>query len=464
MAAMVGAAPVTADDGETVEADISYSPAQPAPFEDIRFDASNSVGANGFSPYSWEYETATGTRTTSGETFTHSFDEPGVYEVTLTVDSGIEIDQETVFVSVASEGPVADFEFRPDQPDLEETVRFDASPTSAPSVNVVEYRWYIDGEFEGTGQDFSHSFSESDIYTVEMEAENRAGETDRVSKIVAAGSLDDANPDFTLQRSEPLDQRVSVNPGNSVLFVGELDADRLPDGQAAYYVDGTLESQSEVRSTSFELDREFEELGERTVSLELDGRAGRSESVRWDVVVHNFNALPEVSEQASSTTLEVGGDTEILTFSVENPESNDDDIEAEILTQLPDGMSVSGARDVVTGDAATLTGRETVSPGETSSIELDINVDDDRLKGTEIVIPYLVRYYSEENPDIVYTDREGDIELVIPADSDTADQPPESDGQDDSVTDDESPGFGVIPAVLAFVLMVGKYVFDEELV
>jgi len=80
---------------------------------------------------------------------------------------------------------------------------------------------------------------------------------------------------------------------------------------------------------------QFEELGEHTVEVELKGEAGKSDVIKWDVTTHPFNSLPTVAEQSSSQEASLDGNTDILTFSIQNPDTNDREINAEIVAELP---------------------------------------------------------------------------------------------------------------------------------
>lgn len=433
-------------------ADFDISPTQPAPFEPIQFDASAStVPADGPVSYEWRYETTTGQSRTIGETFVHSFDAAGTFRVELTVtDSNGNSDTVTSTVTTRSQDPIADFNIQPSEPGLNERVVFDASASQAPDIEIVDYQWYINGEPQRADAQLIETFTGSDLYTIELEVEDRAGQTDRVSETIPIGDRADIydNPEFDLVRDSP-EQQVDVNPNEAIPFTAEITSNEVPDARQTFYVDESVVSRSDVETTNLRSTYQFQRLGEYTVEMEVEGAAGQSDTVQWNVITHPFNSLPTFSEQSSSEELKVGGSTEIVTFSVQNPNVNDQVVAAEILTRLPDGISISGAADVDTGDAAIQTSQNTISPGRQESMRLEINIEDESLEGTRITIPYQIRYHPETNDNVVYTANDGSITVVV---GETIPSVNGDDGNDDDKSSsDETPGLGLTAAVLSLL-------------
>ncbi|GEM_PF-2983698 len=438
-------------DGPTAE--FAVSPSQPTPNQEVTFDASGSDAASGeIVSYEWTYERDQWRDgSASGETFSHAFGSYDEYEVTLEVhDSGGMTDTTTQTVTVDGEGPTADFEYSPANPELNERVVFDGSSSSGTELDIETYRWFINGDERRGDVEMANTFSESGVYNIELEVEDAGGKTDRLTKTLAVG--DDAeiidNPDFELRRSSPSDELVAVGPDETVSFVSEIDAEELPEATNSLFVNGELSTQSDVESTTLRETHQFETLGDHTVEMELKGDAGQSDVVEWDIRVHTFNSLPTIAEQSSSTQLSLDGNTELLTFSVQNPSLNDNDILAEIVTEPPDGVSISGASGVSSGDAAIQASSETIRPGEQESMRLEIAVDDESLDGQRLQIPYEVRYQPHDGESVIYTDQEGVLEVTVG--SERADEP----------IDDESPGFGIIAVVASLLigsLLVSRY-------
>lgn len=439
-------------------ADFRTSPVQPAPFEEVRFDASTSiVPAEGYTRYQWEYETTRGVRRASGETFTHTFQSAQTFEVRLTVtDSRGNTDTVVGSVTPRADPPTADFSIDPSEPELSERIVFDASASEAPDVEIVDYRWFINGEPESTDRRLTRTFSTSDLYTVELRVEDRAGQTDRYSKTLEIGDRDEIydNPEFDLLRTGP-EKEIGVNPNERIPFTAEITSDEVPQGTYTFYVDDSVITQEDIEINSLRETHQFQQLGRHTVQMEVEGEAGQSAVVQWDVTTHTFNSLPSISEQSSSTQLEVGGDTEVITFSLQNPSANEQELSAEIKTRLPDGMSISGGGGISTSDGSLVTSRQTVSPGQQVSMRLDINVDDESLDGTRINIPYLIEYHPVNNDRVVYTADQDTVEVVVGTSDRNQDESTptaENDDETEPSTADGSPGFTLLSVVMGLLV------------
>lgn len=448
----------TAQEEETeTNAEFSISPQQPAPFEPVRFDASETtVQADSSARYIWTYETTSGTETAYGQSFVHTFQGVGSFEVRLRVEGGGGVDTTQQIVAPRTEEPTAEFETSPSPPRLNERIIFDPAPSQAPDIEIVEYQWYINGEPQDADRQLEATFTEPDLYTIELQITDRAGQTDRISKTFAIGDKDAIydNPAFDLVRTAP-ERDVGVNPNETILFATKVESDALPQATKIFSVDGTIVSRSDVRSNSVQSTHEFTQLGSHTVEMKVEGVAGQVERVRWDVTTHPFNSKPTFSEQSSETTLDVDGNTAVLTFSVRNSGANTQQLETEILTKLPDGVSISGASDVSSGDAAIQAASSTVSPGQQTSLRLEVNVNDESLAGKRLIIPYQIRYYPQGNSRVIYTADSQEIEVLVD-DTDTEPAPPTTNQTKTDSSEDSTPGFGI--ATIVFSLLVSTLV------
>jgi len=131
--------------GEDPTAEFSISPSDPLPEEEVTFDASESTApAGNIEDYEWSYEVSTSysDESVTGESFSHSFEENGEYEITLEVeDNGGATDSTTKTVEVGGEDPTAEFSISSSDPLPEEEVTFDASESTAPAGNIEDYEW-----------------------------------------------------------------------------------------------------------------------------------------------------------------------------------------------------------------------------------------------------------------------------------------------------------------------------------
>jgi len=426
-------------DGPSAEFDIS--PPTPAPNEEITFDASDSsTPAGSIDSYQWAYETEYHYETVSGESLTHSFPTYGEYQVKLMIENTYgQTSSVTKTIEVTGDGPTADFKYSPSNPGLDERVIFKSTST-APDLAIKEYRWYVNGESQYADEELTMTFDEPAIYNVELEVENKGGKVDRISKTVAAGEMDEIidNPDFKLRRSSPEAPTIASTPGERISFNAQLDSPEVPKATMSLFVDGVVASQQDVKSKNLRTTQQFEELGEHSVAMEVKGAAGKSDLVQWTVTTHTLNSLPTIAEQSSIKRVSTDGSNELITFSVQNPEANDREIAAEIVAELPDGVSISSASGVSTGDAAIQTSSETVLPGRQNSMRLSIVVEDDSLAGETITIPYQIRYYAVDDEDVVYTKNERSLEVFVEGSSIEA----------------STPGFGLPVALLSVFLCI----------
>jgi hypothetical protein len=463
----------------------------PKPDEEITLDASGSDAPAGeVASYDWSIEYPSGGSTyetsKSGESVDYAWEQHGEYDVELTVtdnggktdtitktitvgDGDVDTDEnentgeenqqenieqeskqdtqdtlQTERTEIPDQEPTANFDYSPKNPSTKDRIVFDPSTSEAVGSRIISYRWFINGNPAYRGEELDTNFDEPAVYIVELEVRDTAGNTDRISKSIAVGDKEDRvdNPNFTLERRSPESKQLEKNKGESVGFTAEIDADKIPEATKSLFVDGSLVSQSEVDSSDLRSTYQFEEYGEHTVQMEVKGVAGKSDTLQWDVTTHPFNSVPIAAEQSSTEQLDTKSEVEILTFSVENPSVNEREITSQLVTQLPDGVSVSGTAGASAATSAIQTANETISPGQQESMRLSISVEDDSLQGETIRVPYQIRYHPSNNNSVVYTNNEGSLAVQV--------------GNDESQngTSDSSPGFGSGITVLSLVLAV----------
>jgi PKD repeat protein len=157
-----------------------FSPTAPKENDDVLFDGSASVDADGtIVSYEWNFGDGS---VRTGMRRVHAYDFAGAYNVTLTVtdDRGQStISQpQTVTVGIGS-APTAGFTFSPSTPKVGTLVTVNAS-ASTPSTGrkIVDYDWdFGDGSGHTKGLTSSHTYSTPGNYTIVLRVTDDAGKT-----------------------------------------------------------------------------------------------------------------------------------------------------------------------------------------------------------------------------------------------------------------------------------------------
>ena len=139
---------------------IDYNPFAPEADETVVFDGTGSSDPDGtVDSYEWDFGDGT---TGTGETPSHTYGDDGVYTVTLTVtdDDGATTTTGPRSVTIddrepasTNRWPTAAFEVDPSEPRTGDRIEFDASGSSDPDGDGLDYRWkltYPNGRTETT--------------------------------------------------------------------------------------------------------------------------------------------------------------------------------------------------------------------------------------------------------------------------------------------------------------------------
>ena len=158
------------------------------PFE-TTLDASASTSPNGaIVKYEWDFGDG---ETGAGVVVSHTFQEKGVYSVTLTVTDSIgQVGVRIVAVEALNIAPIARFTYSPYWVHANTTdATFDASESSDPDGEIVQYLWSFGDGTSGEGMIVRHAFPYSTtgnpwspVVTLTVVDEN--GKTSSTSKAV----------------------------------------------------------------------------------------------------------------------------------------------------------------------------------------------------------------------------------------------------------------------------------------
>jgi len=443
-------------DGDGPRANFTFSPDSPEPSDRVIFDGSASTAPeteivgydwyiNGESQYGDDTE------------FSYTFSEYGIYDVELEVeDSGGKTDRIVRTITVGDEADIVDnpeFELARDAPSTRsvevrpgETGTFRAEIV-AESLPVAESRLLVDGDVvanrsvESVTQRFSHDFTALGERNVELEVVGPAGRSATVEWTVR---VQGDKPEIESVR--PTTQRFDLMTGGTQTFGLTATSDQSPTLDYQWTVDGTP-----VGSTDT-LEYTFAEAGMYTVAGTVTDAGGQTVSQTWNVSVSAFRSRPSFASQSTADQLSPGTESELFTFSIRNPDVNTQDANVEIITELPNGVSITGARDVSEGDAGLQALVGTVSPGSQDSMRLRLQVTDESLRGEELTIPYQIRYYPRDNPDQYAVFAEERLTVTVSEERLTVTVSPDrADETASPPTSDSTPGFTLTTALLSLL-------------
>ena len=271
---------------------------KPGAGNEMTFDATGSTAPGGAARYNWQFNDGPGPSVpveTTTPTVPHTFTEPGIYLVALTVfaNDGTSIGTARI-IAVGDEGPTAAFTATA-LPTLGQPVSFDGSTSSDPDGSIKTYSWnFGDGSAAGTGSTPSHTYAATGTYTATLTITDSSGQTAIVPRTVVVDEAPSAS--FT----------ISPNPGKTGSLVGF-------SGGASSDSDGTIESYSWDFGDGSKLGNgatpthEYATLGTYEVKLTVTDNGGRTGTVSRSVTIKSPQAIAFTSTAPSSAW--VGGPT-----------------------------------------------------------------------------------------------------------------------------------------------------------
>ena len=290
---------------ETAEpptASFTVSPASPKAGETVSFDAGGSeAGSEPIVSYEWDFD-GDGSSDASGVEAEHVFEESGDYDVELTVtgeEGRIGEASQSVSVEEATgSAPTASFTASTTEPEVGETVSFDASSSEAGTEPIASYAWDFDsdGETDASGTETEHSFEEAGSYDVKLTVTGEDGQTGEAGKEISVQEGVPPTASFTASTTEP-------EAGETVSF----DASGSEAGSepiASYAWD--FDSDGETDASGAETEYTFEDPGGYDVELTVEGEGGRTASAGKEISVRG---VPPTARFTASTTEPETGET-----------------------------------------------------------------------------------------------------------------------------------------------------------
>lgn len=268
-----------------------------APFT-VQLDASDSSGQ--IDTYNWTFGDG---QSGNGEIITHTYEQPGAYEVTLTVvgPGGQATAQTTITVTQPPNAPTASFTAEPTSGTTPLTVNFNASASSG---QIDSYEWDFGDGSQATGVQTSHTYSEPATYTVRLIVRGPGGASEATANISATPPLLPPEAAFTANPTSgeaPLEvQFTNATAGENLTFTWNF-GDNTPES-----------SERDPRHV-------FENPGNYTVRLRAQGAGGEDTA---EVTINVSEAVAVVPPTASFTTNPTSGPAP-LTVQLTAVQSND---------------------------------------------------------------------------------------------------------------------------------------------
>lgn len=186
----------------------------------------------------------------------------------------------------------ASFDWEPEEPFAGEEVTFDASDSSSPNGEIVEYNWdFGDGTHESTTDpEISHTYDESDDYRVVLQVVDEDDESARTAESLTVQEPGDVSAEVTHEPSDPTaHQPVTFDASESSSENGEIVEYRW------YLGDGTQEN-----TTDPLFNHTFEEEGGSYVHVEVVDEIGQTDSDAAEFYVSEAES-PEAALSHSPT-------------------------------------------------------------------------------------------------------------------------------------------------------------------
>jgi len=261
----------------TPTAAFNFSPTSVNAKSAVLFDASASTPGNAAASivsYAWTFgDGGSG----SGRTVSHTFGDPGAFNVTLTVtnDRGLTASNTQAVTVAGGTLPTPAFTFSPTQPRINEPVFFNgAASTAGAGHTIASYRWDFGDGSTGAGISTSHTYAVAGNYTVSLTVADEAGQS-----ATSAGTpipVGSGNPNAVLL--------VSKTGGNSITADGSGSSPTGTSTIAAYtfiWGDGS----ANTTGTAASAPHTYGIAGTYTITMRVTDNLGRIGTTTQTVTV-----------------------------------------------------------------------------------------------------------------------------------------------------------------------------------
>jgi PKD repeat protein len=161
--------------------------------DEVVFDGSDShdPDSDRIETYSWKFGDGTSEQ---GAVATHSYAEPGSYNMTLTVSDGIGVSSNSMQAKVINRPPEASFNYSPkDDLVTGERVVFNASKSYDPDTGIEEFRWGFGNNKTARGEVVGHTFEGIGTYEVLLTVDDGEKRDEEAVTVVVAPNEESAD-------------------------------------------------------------------------------------------------------------------------------------------------------------------------------------------------------------------------------------------------------------------------------
>ena len=251
--------------------------------EEVSFDASESYDPDGtIASYIWGFGDGTAV---AGITVTHSYDDTGFYNVTLTVmDNDRAADSVMHSIQVINSDnslPVASFTMTKETANINENLSFDGTESYDSDGTIVSYSWDFGDGTATTGAKVDHKYTDGGVFTVKLTITDNEGAVDDVTGLVTITNVMNSPP-VALFTENP----TTVIPDEAIYFDASDSYD--PDGTIASY---TWDFGDANTATGVTVEHTYSEVGTYTITLTVTDNHGVSSSVVAETTVEMENSV-----------------------------------------------------------------------------------------------------------------------------------------------------------------------------
>ncbi len=269
---------------------LTYSPTVAYTNEIIQFDASNSYDPDGtIVSYSWNFGDQ---NTATGPTVSHSYEENGEYQITLTItDNENLVGGKTATQIIKNRRPIAAISVTEPIQENKSTL-FDATQSYDSDGTIISYTWSFGDGTAASGTTATHSFTDAGVYSVTLAVEDNDGATDEQKLTIFV----------TQEISEETNRRpvASFTATPKIASIGEtvnFDASQSSDS------DGTITTYSwnfgdNNTATGVTANHAYTEQGTYTIILTVTDNNGKID-IDSQAVSVTTKATPNINPVAS---------------------------------------------------------------------------------------------------------------------------------------------------------------------